>query len=150
MTEIATPNKEIVSPTGKVISSDADELSEAKKEASSEEAAIALQLPEVKGYRILCAVPEVVEAYDSGIIKSDKTKNIEEHSTVVLFVMRLGDMAYADIDRFPTGAWCKKGDFVIARAYSGTRIKIHGKEFRIINDDTVEAVVDDPRGYERA
>jgi co-chaperonin GroES (HSP10) len=157
MTEIATPNKEIVSPTGKVITSDAAqlkkdaaELAEAKAEASSEEAAKALQLPHVKGYRILCAVPEVGESYESGIIKSDKTRNIEEHSTVVLFVMKMGDMAYADKDRFPTGAWCKEGDFVIARAYSGTRIKIHGKEFRIINDDTVEAVVDDPRGYERA
>jgi co-chaperonin GroES (HSP10) len=108
------------------------------------------QLPEVKGYRVLCAVPEVKESYDSGIIKSDKTRNIEEHSTVVLFVLKLGDMAYLDDERFPTGPWCKEGDFVITRAYSGTRIKIHGKEFRIINDDTVEAVVDDPRGYERA
>ncbi len=95
-------------------------------------------------------MPEVKESYDSGIIKSDKTRNIEEHSTVVLFVLKLGDMAYLDDERFPTGPWCKEGDFVITRAYSGTRIKIHGKEFRIINDDTVEAVVDDPRGYERA
>ena len=108
------------------------------------------QLPEVKGYRILCAVPNVDEKYESGIIKADKTRHIEEHSTVVLFVIKLGDMAYADKDRFPTGPWCKEGDFVITRAYSGTRIKIHGKEFRIINDDTVEAVVNDPRGYERA
>ena len=108
------------------------------------------QLPEVKGYRILCAVPQVDNTYESGILKSDKTKYIEEHSTVVLFVIKLGDMAYKDEVRFPTGPWCKEGDFVITRAYSGTRIKIHGKEFRIINDDTVEAIVDDPRGYERA
>ena len=150
MTEIATPNKEIVSPTGKVITSDAAQLKKDAAELAEAKAAKALQLPHVKGYRILCAVPEVGESYESGIIKSDKTRNIEEHSTVVLFVMKMGDMAYADKDRFPTGAWCKEGDFVIARAYSGTRIKIHGKEFRIINDDTVEAVVDDPRGYERA
>ena len=108
------------------------------------------QLPDVKGYRILCAVPQVDDVYKSGILKSDKTKNIEEHSTVVLFVMKLGDTAYKDEERFPTGPWCKEGDFVITRAYSGTRIKIFGNEFRIINDDTVEAVVDDPRGYERA
>ena len=95
-------------------------------------------------------MPQVDDTFKSGIIKADKTKHIEEHSTVVLFVIKLGDMAYADKDRFPTGPWCKEGDFVITRAYSGTRIKIHGKEFRIINDDTVEAVVDDPRGYERA
>ena len=110
----------------------------------------ATQLPEVKGFRILCAIPEVDATYASGIIKAQKTKSIEEHSTVVLFVIKLGDMTYTDKSRFPTGAWCKEGDFVITRAYSGTRIKIHNREFRIINDDTVEAVVEDPRGYERA
>jgi len=139
MTEIITPNKTIVDFKGKQVK--AEEETQEQKPA---------QLPEVKGYRILCAVPNVNEKYESGLIKADKTRHIEEHSTVVLFVIKLGDMAYADKDRFPTGPWCKEGDFVITRAYSGTRIKIHGKEFRIINDDTVEAVVDDPRGYERA
>jgi len=139
MTEIITPNKTIVDFKGKAVKAE-----EEKQEQKT------TQLPEVRGYRILCAVPNVDEKYESGLIKADKTKHIEEHSTVVLFVIKLGDMAYADKDRFPTGPWCKEGDFVITRAYSGTRIKIHGKEFRIINDDTVEAVVDDPRGYERA
>ena len=140
MSNIQTPNKDIITPNGTPIPSAKTGENEHKP----------TQLPEVKGYRVLCAVPEVKESYDSGIIKSDKTRNIEEHSTVVLFVLKLGDMAYLDDERFPTGPWCKEGDFVITRAYSGTRIKIHGKEFRIINDDTVEAVVDDPRGYERA
>jgi len=140
MSEIQTPVKEIVSASGAPINPPQTDVEESKP----------AQLPDVKGYRILCAVPQVDEAYNSGIIKSDKTKNIEEHSTVVLFVMKLGDMCYLDENRFPTGPWCKEGDFIIARAYSGTRIKIFGNEFRIINDDTVEAVVDDPRGYERA
>jgi co-chaperonin GroES (HSP10) len=140
MTEIITPNKTIVDFKGKAV----------KAEEEKQEKQKTTQLPEVRGYRILCAVPNVDEKYESGLIKADKTKHIEEHSTVVLFVIKLGDMAYQDKDRFPTGPWCKEGDFVITRAYSGTRIKIHGKEFRIINDDTVEAVVDDPRGYERA
>jgi len=139
MTEIITPNKTIVDFKGKAVKAE-----EEKQEQKP------TQLPEVRGYRILCAVPSVDEKYESGIIKAGATKHIEEHSTVVLFVIKLGDMAYQDKDRFPTGPWCKEGDFVITRAYSGTRIKIHGKEFRIINDDTVEAVVDDPRGYERA
>ena len=121
-----------------------------KKVKKVEEVHSATQLPEVKGFRILCAVPNVEGTYDSGIIKAQKTRSIEETSTVVLFVMKMGDMAYTDKSRFPTGAWCKEGDFVITRAYSGTRIRIHGREFRIINDDTVEAVVEDPRGYERA
>ena len=140
MSEIITPNKTIVDFKGRNVKAEEEPKQEQKP----------TQLPEVRGYRILCAVPSVDEAYESGIIKAGTTKHIEEHSTVVLFVIKLGDMAYQDKDRFPTGPWCKEGDFVITRAYSGTRIKIHGKEFRIINDDTVEAVVDDPRGYERA
>ena len=109
-----------------------------------------LQLPEPKGYRILCAIPSVEETFKGGILKSDQTRNIEEHSTVVLFVLKLGDTAYKDELRFPTGPWCKEGDFILTRAYVGTRFKIHGREFRIINDDTVEGVVQDPRGYSRA
>ena len=143
MSNIITPNKTIVDFKGKKVATE-----EPKQEPKQEQKPT--QLPDVKGYRILCALPQVDDKFESGIIKADKTKHIEEHSTVVLFVMKLGDMAYADKDRFPTGPWCKEGDFVITRAYSGTRIKIHGREFRIINDDTVEAVVDDPRGYERA
>jgi co-chaperonin GroES (HSP10) len=109
-----------------------------------------LQLPDPKGYRILCAIPEASETYESGLVKAGQTKHIEEHSTVVLFVVKMGDMCYKDESRFPTGPWCKEGDFVLTRAYAGTRFKIHGREFRLINDDTVEGVVLDPRGYTRA
>ena len=109
-----------------------------------------LQLPEPKGYRILCAIPEAAETYESGLVKAGSVRSIEEHSTVVLFVVKVGDLAYKDEVRFPTGPWCKEGDFVLTRAYAGTRFKIHGREFRIINDDTVEGVVEDPRGYTRA
>lgn len=110
----------------------------------------ATQLPEPKGYRILCAVPEAEDAFESGILKDSLTKRVEENATVVLFVLKLGDLCYKDESRFPTGPWCKEGDFVLTRAYAGTRFKIHGREFRLINDDTVEGVVDDPRGYQRA
>jgi co-chaperonin GroES (HSP10) len=111
---------------------------------------VVTQLPQPKGYRILCAVPEADDKYESGIIKDSSTKRIEENGTVVLFVLKLGDMCYQEEAKFPTGPWCKEGDFVLTRAYAGTRFKIHGREFRIINDDTVEGVVDDPRGYSRA
>ena len=149
---LATPDKTIVNAGGKPIKKPKNTKTTEGKEVSEQEAKekLAAQLPDVKGYRILCMVPEADEKYESGLIKSDAVKQIQEHATVVLFVMQLGDLAYKDEARFPSGAWCKEGDFVITRAYAGTRIKIHGKEFRIINDDTVEAVVDDPRGYERA
>ena len=110
----------------------------------------AKQLPEPTGYRILCAVPEVEKEYESGIIKPDSHIRHEELLSTVFFVVKLGPDCYKDTTRFPNGAWCKEGDFVLARPNTGTRLKIHGREFRIINDDTVEGVVQDPRGYSRA
>ena len=110
----------------------------------------ASQLPEPKGYKLLIALPEVDEATDGGIIKSVKSPHEESISTVVGWVMSMGPDSYANYNRFPNGPYCEVGDWVVFRAFSGTRLKIHGKEFRLINDDTVEAVVDDPRGVERA
>jgi co-chaperonin GroES (HSP10) len=109
----------------------------------------ASQLPKPQGYRILCAIPEAEEAYDSGIIKSDETRRHDELLTTVLFVVDLGPDCYTDKTRFPNGPWCKKGDFVLIRPNAGTRLVIHDREFRIINDDSVEAVVEDPRGIKR-
>jgi co-chaperonin GroES (HSP10) len=110
----------------------------------------ASQLPEPSGYKLLIALPEIDETTEGGIIKSHTSQHEESISTVVGFVLKVGTDAYSDFSRFPTGPYCKDGDWVIFRAFSGTRIKIHGKEFRLINDDTVEAVVEDPRGIERA
>jgi co-chaperonin GroES (HSP10) len=110
----------------------------------------AKQLPEPAGYHILVALPEIEEAFDSGLLKADQTKQFEEVLATVFFVVKVGPDCYKDEKRFPSGPWCKEGDFVLARPNSGTRLKIHGKEFRLINDDTVEAVVQDPRGIRRA
>jgi co-chaperonin GroES (HSP10) len=109
----------------------------------------ATQLPKPSGYRILCAIPEVEKEHDGGILKADETVRYEELLTTVLFVVDLGPDCYANKDKFPTGPWCKKGDFVLVRPNVGTRLVIHGREFRIIYDDTVEGVVDDPRGIKR-
>lgn len=109
----------------------------------------ASQLPKPQGYRILCAIPEAEEAFDSGIIKSDETRRHDELLTTVLFVVDLGPDCYSDPTRFPNGPWCKKGDFILVRPNAGTRLVIHDREFRIINDDSVEAVVLDPRGIKR-
>ena len=110
----------------------------------------ATQLPKPSGYRILCAIPEMEKEFESGIVKADETLRYDELLTTVLFVVDLGPDCYKDPSRFPTGAWCKKGDFILARPNTGTRLKIHGREFRLINDDSVEAVVQDPRGISRA
>jgi co-chaperonin GroES (HSP10) len=109
----------------------------------------ARQLPEPKGYRILCAIPEAEEAFDSGLIKADETRRYDELLSTVLFVVRMGHDCYKDPVRFPNGPWCKEGDFVLVRPNAGTRLVIHDREFRLINDDSVEAVVQDPRGIKR-
>jgi co-chaperonin GroES (HSP10) len=109
----------------------------------------ARQLPIPQGYRILCAIPEAEKEFDNGLLKADETIRHDEILTTVLFVVDLGPDCYADKDRFPNGPWCKKGDFILVRPNAGTRLVIHDREFRIINDDSVEAVVQDPRGIKR-
>lgn len=110
----------------------------------------ARQIPDPSTYHILCVLPEIDEEYESGLIKAGQTMHFEEVLSPVLFVVKMGPDAYKDEKRFPSGPSCKVGDFVLVRPNTGTRIKIHGKEFRIINDDSVEAVVQDPRGISRA
>ena len=110
----------------------------------------ARQIPDPATFHLLCVLPDAEEEYDSGLIKSSQTMHFEEVLSPVLFVVKLGPDAYKDEKRFPSGPSCKQGDFVLVRPNTGTRIKIHGKEFRIINDDSVEAVVQDPRGIKRA
>ena len=112
----------------------------------------AKQLPKPSGYHILCAIPEAEEKYEEsevGLVKADTTMRNEETLTTVLFVVDLGPDCYKDTTKFPTGPWCKKGDFVLVRPYAGSRLVIYGREFRIINDDSVEGIVDDPRGIKR-
>jgi co-chaperonin GroES (HSP10) len=110
------------------------------------------QLPKPSGYRILCAIPEAETEFEDsevGLIKADETMRNEETLTTVLFVVELGPDCYKDLVKFPSGPWCKQGDFILVRPYAGSRLVIHGREFRIINDDSVEGVVDDPRGITR-
>ena len=123
-------------------------VTESKKDQPEPETAS--QLPEPCGYKILIAIPEVEESTEGGIIKPDIVRELEEYSTVVGFVLKMGPDCYDEKKKFPSGAYCKEGDFILFRAFQGTRIRIHGKEFRLINDDNVEAVVDDPRGIKRA
>lgn len=108
------------------------------------------QLPKPVGYHILVMLPKVEEAYDSGIIKADRTRHEEYILSSMGAVVDMGEQAYADKDRFPTGPWCKVGDFVMFRPNTGTRFKVNGAEYRIMNDDSIQAVVADPRGVVRA
>ena len=109
----------------------------------------AKQIPEPVTYHLLCMLPEAKEEYEGGLLKANQTMMHEELLSPVLFVAKLGPDAFKDEKRFPSGPSCKVGDFVLVRPNSGTRMKIHGTEWRLINDDSIEAVVEDPRGIQR-
>ena len=117
---------------------------------SDEQPVPASKVPDPSGFKLLIALPEVNEKTEGGIFVPDERRDTESVATIVGFVMKVGPEAYADEKRFPSGPWCKEGDWIVMRAYSGTRIRVHGQEFRIINDDSVEAVVDNPMGVVRA
>ena len=103
------------------------------------------QLPKPVGYRVLVALPEVEETYDSGIVKPESVKHREYIMSIMGIVLDMGESAYKDKERYPEGPWCKAGDYVLFRMNTGTRFKVGGKEFRLMNDDSIEAVIPDPR-----
>ena len=108
-------------------------------------------LPLPAGYRVLIALPQVKETFDTtDLLKSSQTRHEEHIISIIGMVVDMGSQAYADKDRFPAGAWCKQGDYVMFRANSGTRFRIGGTEYRLMNDDSIEAVVPDPSGITRA
>ena len=109
------------------------------------------QLPKPVGYRVLVALPQQKDTYEgSNILKTDTAKRLDHVMSIMGLVMDMGDQAYADKERFPTGAWCKQGDYVMFRANTGTRFTVNGLEYRLMNDDSIEAVIDDPAGIQRA
>jgi co-chaperonin GroES (HSP10) len=109
----------------------------------------AKQLPDPATYHLLCMLPKAEDEYDNGLLKAEQTMHYEELLSPVLFVAKMGPDAFKDATRFPSGPSCKVGDFILVRPNTGTRMKIHGTEWRLINDDSVQAVVQDPRGIQR-
>ena len=109
----------------------------------------AKQVPDPVTYHILCVLPDAEKEYEGGLLKASQTLQFEELLSPVLFVAKIGPDAFKDEKRFPSGPSCKEGDFVVVRPNTGTRMKIHGQEFRLINDDSIQAVVQDPRGVQR-
>ena len=115
------------------------------------DAELELQLPKPAGYRVLVALPQPEETVaGTSVLKTETAKTNDHIMSIIGLVVDMGDQAYSDTARFPTGAWCKEGDFVMFRMNSGTRFTIGGIEYRLMNDDSIEAVVTDPSGIQRA
>ena len=120
-------------------------------EAEVAQAALEAAIPKPTGYHILIALPNVEETFgESMLIKADKTVREEYILSTIGLVLDMGDQAYNDKDRFSAGPWCKPGDYVMFRANTGTRFKIGTQEYRLMNDDSVQAIVPNPRAISRA
>tara|TARA_R100000234_G_scaffold2327_2_gene1990 strand:+ start:210 stop:650 length:441 start_codon:yes stop_codon:yes gene_type:complete len=102
------------------------------------------KLPRPTGYRILILPFAQKSVTKGGIHIAKQTIDKERLSTVVGHVIALGPDAYADTMKFPEGAWCKQGDWVIFGRYAGARFQIEGGDMRLLNDDEILAVIDDP------
>ena len=110
-----------------------------------------VQLPVPVGYRLLVAMPAVEETYENTkLLKTSTTMHQEHIMSIIGLVLDMGAQAYSDKERFGDEPWCKPGDYVMFRANTGTRFKVDNLEYRLMNDDSIEAVVDDPRGVTRA
>lgn len=106
-------------------------------------------VPVPKGYRMLIAMPVVEEKTQGGVYRPDQERSREETASIVGQVVDMGPDCYHDKAKFPNGPWCELGDWVLFRSYAGTRFKINGREFRFVNDDTIEGTVRDPRHIKR-
>lgn len=117
----------------------------------SDDTELEAQLPTPVGYFLLVALPQVPETYEgTSVLKTDAERDRDHIMSIIGVVLDMGPQAYTDVDRFPHGPWCKPGDYVMFRMNSGTRFKVRGTEYRLMNDDSIEAVVADPRGITRA
>lgn len=103
------------------------------------------RIPRPTGWRIVLLPYRGAEKTKGGIVLADQTRSREQVATVCGYVLAVGELAYKDEGKFPTGAWCKKGDWVIFGRYAGARINIDGGEVRILNDDEILARIQDPQ-----
>ncbi len=102
------------------------------------------QLPNPSGYRMLVLPFTPKEKTKGGIIFSQESLDKARIATNCGYVIKMGPLAYGDKEKFPTGPWCKKGDWVIFARYAGSRLPIEGGEVRLLNDDEVLGTVKDP------
>tara|TARA_R110000824_G_scaffold28451_2_gene95609 strand:- start:1259 stop:1666 length:408 start_codon:yes stop_codon:yes gene_type:complete len=103
------------------------------------------KVPIPTGFRMVLYPLKLESKTTAGLHLTDETVEQSQISTNVCKVLKVGPDCYIDKSRFPNGAWCKEGDWVLITRYSGARIKIEGGELRIVNDDEILAVIDDPR-----
>lgn len=102
------------------------------------------RMPSPTGWRLLILPYRGKGKTDGGIYLPDKVVEEQTVSTQVGYVLKVGPLAYQDSEKFPSGPWCKQGDWVMFARYAGSRFKIDGGEVRILNDDEILACIGEP------
>jgi len=121
--------------------------------ASSEIAKRALanpQTPRPVGYQLLLMPVKLNEKTSGGIIIPETSRSVEDIAGICFYVVDMGSEAYQRQVEKGYEPYCDVGDFVVIHAYTGTRVDVSGEEYRLVNDDSIKAVVEDPRGVRRA
>ena len=121
-----------------------ESVEEAKRVDETNVANIQDELPVPSGWRLLVLPFTPKEKTKGGIIIAQESLDKARIATNCGYVVKMGPMAYGDKEKFPTGAWCKQGDWVIFARYAGSRLPIEGGEVRILNDDEVLGTIKDP------
>ena len=103
------------------------------------------KIPQPSGWRMVLFPLKLQGKTKGGVLLTDDTVTESQVTTNICKVLKMGPECYKDKEKFPSGPWCKEGDWVLITRYAGSRIRIDGGELRIINDEEILAVVDDPR-----
>lgn len=118
--------------------------SQGQFDPTSLEAAVKDRIPTPTGWRIAILPYRGTQKTKGGIVLAEETQKRTQLATVCGYVLKVGNLAYGDVSKFPNGPWCKEGDWVIFGRYAGSRIGIDGGEIRILNDDEIIGRVSDP------
>ena len=102
------------------------------------------QLPVPSGWRLLVLPFTPREKTKGGILIAQESLDKLRVATNCGYVLSMGPLAYQDKEKYPTGPWCKVGEWVIFARYAGSRLPIEGGEVRILNDDEVLGTIKDP------
>ena len=136
--------KETLSTSDKEVPKHQNALEDKYKEPLSPENIQKSQLPAPSGWRLLVLPFTPKEKTKGGILIAQEALDKLRIATNCGYVLKMGPLTYHDKETFPTGPWCKKGDWVIFARYAGSRLPIEGGEVRILNDDEVLGTIEDP------
>jgi len=136
--------KETLSISDKQVPKHQNALEDKYKEPLSPENIQKSQLPAPSGWRLLVLPFTPKEKTKGGILIAQEALDKLRIATNCGYVLKMGPLTYHDKEKFPTGPWCKKGDWVIFARYAGSRLPIEGGEVRILNDDEVLGTIEDP------